>query len=195
MSSYTSTYSPQAMVAADDDRDFVVVWAAGADADGSGYGIFAQRFASDGTRLGTEFQVNSYSPGSQTQPSVASDGAGDFVVAWSDLSVLDGFNSGIFAQRFASTGAFLGTEFQVNSYTILDQIRPSVASDATGDFVIAWRGAYKQDGIRLGNLRAAVRRRRRIPGNRVPGQHLYDEQPVRCLRRLRRRRQFPRRLG
>ncbi len=191
VNTYTSTSFANPKVAADDDRDFVVVWTG---YDGGGAEIFGRRFASDGTFLGTEFQVNSYSPGSQIEPSVASDGTGDFVVAWSDLSVLDGFNSGIFAQRFASTGAFLGTEFQVNSYTILDQIRPSVASDATGDFVIAWRGAYKQDGSELGNLRAALRRRRSVPGNRVPGQYLHDGEPVRGFRRLRRPWQLPRRL-
>ena len=39
---------------------FVVVWDSGPGLDGESYGVFGQRFASNGTRLGAEFQVNTY---------------------------------------------------------------------------------------------------------------------------------------
>ena len=94
--------------------------------------------------LGAEFQVNSYTTSFQTYPSVAADADGDFVVAWSS-SGQDGSSFGIFARRFSSAGAPLATEFQVNSYTTSFQAFPSVAADADGDFVVAWRSSG-QDG-------------------------------------------------
>ncbi len=145
VNTYTSGYFRQPQVATDGARDFVVVWNAGPGIDGSGSGVFGQRFASNGDFLGTEFQINSYTMHDQQFPSVASDGAGDFVVAWSGSYKLDGDIDGVFAQRFGSNGDFLGTEFQVNTYTTSIQNEPSVASDAAGDFVIAWMGS-NQDG-------------------------------------------------
>ena len=117
VNTYTAGYFYTPVVAADDDRDFVVVWSAAYDIDGDATGVFGQRFASNGDFLGTEFQVNSYTQGYQFYPSVSSNGSGDFVVAWADSSNLDGNGFGVFAQRFASDGSFAGTEFQVNSYT------------------------------------------------------------------------------
>jgi hypothetical protein len=71
---------------------------------------------------------------------VASDANGDFVVVWEGSSSQDGSASGIFGQRFDSAGDTLGTEFRVNSYTTQGQYDPSVASDASGNFVVVWEG-------------------------------------------------------
>ena len=49
-------------------------------------------------------------------PSVASDAAGNFVVVW-DSADQDGSDVGVFGQRYASSGAPLGPEFRVNTYT------------------------------------------------------------------------------
>ena len=100
------------------------------------------------TRVGSEFQVNTYTTESQREPSVAFTGLGDFVVVWNS-HFQDGQESGIFGQRFSSTGAALGGEFQVNEFTLNDQSRPSVASSASGDFVVVWQSAG-QDSDDLG---------------------------------------------
>lgn len=71
-------------LAVDRKGNFVVVWAS-SDQDGSGYGIFAQRFAADGSRIGSEFQVNSYTTGDQRDPEVAAGSAGDFIVVWNSF--------------------------------------------------------------------------------------------------------------
>ena len=42
-----------------------------------------------------------------------------------------------------------GAEFPVNSYTTSDQGIPAVASDASGNFVVAW-SSYGQDGSGIG---------------------------------------------
>jgi hypothetical protein len=61
----------------------------------------------------------------------------------------DGNIFGIFGQRYDSSGVPLGQEFQVNSYTWLEQSFPSVASDANGNFVVIWY-SNSQDGSSFG---------------------------------------------
>ena len=71
------------------------------------------------------------------------DGSGGFAVVW--MSDQEGDQFGIFGQRFASTGAPLGPEFRVNTFTTDSQGPTAVASDAAGNFVVVWRSQY-QDG-------------------------------------------------
>jgi hypothetical protein len=113
---------------------FVVVWTQ--YSDGSANGIRGQRFAADASKLGSEFQVNATTTGSQDNASIAVSGSGNFVVAWN--SPQDGAYNGIMAQRFDAQGARLGAEFVVNTYTTYSQLNPRVASDVAGNFVIAW---------------------------------------------------------
>src|SRR5207247_7563998 len=40
--------------------------------------------------------------------------------------------------RYSSSGAPLGGEFRVNTYTAWDQEDPSVASDPDGNFIVTW---------------------------------------------------------
>jgi DNA-directed RNA polymerase subunit beta' len=60
--------------------DFIVVW--GSIQDGDSYGIYGQRYNALGGLVGSEFSVNTYTPGSQVTPVIAMDTDGDFVVAW-----------------------------------------------------------------------------------------------------------------
>src|SRR5206468_598967 len=77
-------------------------------------------------RVGLEFQVNTYMSSDQGAPDVATDGAGNFVVVWQ--SDQDGSYTGVFGQRYDSTGTAVGTEFQVNTYTTSQQGYPKVAA-------------------------------------------------------------------
>ena len=123
--------------AIDADGDFVVVWASNSQ-DGSGYGVYGQRYSSTGVALGSEFLVNTAAANNQTLPAVAMDADGDFVVTWQSNLGQDGSGEGIYAQRYSSTGAVLGSEFRVNSFTTGDQSLPAVACESNGDFVIVW---------------------------------------------------------
>ena len=79
---------------------FVVTWGSeGQDdpASPGNEGVFAQRYDSEGSRLGFEFQVNTYTTGSQDQPSAAVDGRDGFVIVWH--SPQDGSGNGIFGKR------------------------------------------------------------------------------------------------
>jgi hypothetical protein len=135
-------------VASDAAGNFVVAWHDGGypaqGADGSHYGVFAQRFAAGGARLGFEFQVNTHTIYSQIDPAVASDASGNFVVVWESF-YQDGSAHGVFAQRFAASGLPLGSEFRVNTYTLGVQSEPAVASDANGSFVVTWGGRAPGD--------------------------------------------------
>jgi len=99
--------------------------------------------ASAQTPVGNEFRVNSYTTHNQDLPSVASRSNGDFVVVWAS-NLEDGAMTGIYAQRFASSGAPIGPEFRVNSTTTDGQTSPKVAITG-GGFVVVWTSNL-QDG-------------------------------------------------
>lgn len=133
-------------VASDAAGNFVVVWQE-QNSGGLESEIVGQRFSNSGTALGPEFRVNTSTTGEQGPPSIASDASGNFVIVW--RSPQDGFAYGIFGQRFANSGAPLGTEFLVNTYTTGSQERPAVAADPLGNFIVTWDSAG-QDGSTLG---------------------------------------------
>jgi hypothetical protein len=132
-------------IASDATGNFVVVWQSDVQ-DGSGPGVFGQRYDAEGSRVGAEFRVNSYTTGAQAHPSVAAAGDGSFIVVWqSDRIEGIGLGQGVCARRYDPSGAPLGPEFQVNVYITGDQQVPKVASDAGGNFVVVWTSA-DQDG-------------------------------------------------
>jgi len=130
-------------VAVDGSGNFVVVWMSYTQ-DGSNWGVFGQRYASSGAALGPEFRANTYTTGAQAAPWVASDPSGNFVVVWQGDGQ-DGSSYGVFGQRYASSGAPLGPEFRLNTYSTASQSLPRVASDSSGNFVVVWR-SDTQDG-------------------------------------------------
>ena len=137
----STTYGQSApSAAADGNGSFLVVWS-DSGADGSGSGIFARRLDDRGTPLGSDFQVNSYTPDTQTSPAVAALSTSAFVVVWQSGGTVDhedGDLTGVYARRM-SESAFLGAAFRVNVYTTGAQSLPSVAADSTGAFVVVWQ--------------------------------------------------------
>ena len=163
MSAYTSggQLTPSVSAGA---SNFVVVWSSEAQ-DGSNYGMFGR------TAFSPEFQVNTFTTGEQGsyKSAVAMAADGRFVVVWQGAGVGDSF--GIFAQRFDANAAPTGPEFRVNVYTTNDQRRPSVASDAEGNFVVVWT-SYGQPG---GEDRDLVGRRFDAGGVAQGGEFLVNE--------------------
>jgi hypothetical protein len=144
----TAFYPQQPDIAVDSSGRFVVVWNSPGQ-DGEFSGIFARRFASDGTPAGDEFQVNTYTRTEQFSPAVGAASNGDFVVTWTStyfMNAQDGDLSGVFAQRFTSGGSQVGSEFQVNAYTLGSEHQPDVAVQPDGDFMIVWQQTPGQDG-------------------------------------------------
>lgn len=139
VNTHASSYQSEPVVAIAPNGDFVIVWHSHGQ-DGSGTGIYAQRYSASGSAQGAEFLVNTYTPGDQASPSVAYDDAGDFLISWFSNGQ-DGSAEGIYAQRFAADGTRLGGEFRVNTTTAGTQGRnPGLASWGAGNYVIGWHG-------------------------------------------------------
>ena len=73
----------------------------------------------------------SVSDDSASEISVATNGSGQFVVAWNG-------GSGIMARKFDATGTPLTDELQVNSDDDESPDMPSVGMDDAGNFVVVW---------------------------------------------------------
>jgi len=175
VNSYTTSTQEFSTVSMDAAGNFVVTWSSSGQ-DGSGFGVYAQRYNAAGVAQGGEFKVNSYTTSDQVSSTVAMDAAGDFVVVWSSNGQ-DGSSGGVYAQRYNAAGVAQGGEFQVNTYTTSTQRFSTVATDAAGDFVVTW-SSYGPGRKQLRRLRPAVQRGGGGPGGRVQGQHLHDEQPA-----------------
>jgi cysteine-rich repeat protein len=147
VNSYTTDSQAYASVAARPHGDFVIVWRSSGQ-DGSGTGIFARRFAQDGTPGGPEFQVNTYTTGHQNVPAVAVSDAGDFLVAW-ESEGQDGSDRGVFAQWYDREGKPVGTEFWLNSHTDDTQEGATVALGPGANAAVAW-DSNGQDGSGFG---------------------------------------------
>jgi hypothetical protein len=149
VNTYTTDHQYHPSVAMDSDGDFLVVWdSKGSHGPDTNNSIQGQRFAADGTPLGSEFQVNSYITGSQEYPDVtlASDGA--FAVVWASTGS-SGPDVGWSVQmrRLSSDGMLVGQDFQVNSYTSGSQFHPAVSTTPSKEIVVVWEGHYDHPGF------------------------------------------------
>jgi hypothetical protein len=126
------------------DGGFVVIWGTfDSNQDGSGSALKGQLFDSAGSKVGTEFLVNSAASGSQFTASVATLQNGNFVVTWANsvtdpIPPMSGGNDGISARIFSPYGAPIGGEFQVDTSGSTSLFAPAVTALANGGFVISW---------------------------------------------------------
>jgi len=130
-------------VAALDNGGFVISWTALAQ-DGSGFGIFGQRYDAAGNKAGGEFLINTTTAGSQQENNVTALHDGGFVVTWKS-SGQDGSGDGVYGQRYDATGNKAGGEFLINTTTAGDQNGCHVTALNGGGFVATW-ASYGQDG-------------------------------------------------
>jgi hypothetical protein len=85
--------------------DYMIVWTSMGQ-DGSREGVFGQFVHNNASPVGGEFQVNTTTISRQIQPVVTSDGAGQFLVAWSSYTGAPN-NFDLFAQRYLNVAALL----------------------------------------------------------------------------------------
>ncbi len=147
VNTYTTGTQQYSAIAALAGGGFVVTWSS-LSQDGSSYGIYGQRYTAAGTADGSEFSVNTYSVGQQSYASVAALAGGGFVVTWTSFGQ-DGSGAGIYGQRFNAAGVADGSEFSVNTDTIVDQVQSVIAALAGGGFVVTWT-SEDQDGSGYG---------------------------------------------
>ena len=113
------------------DGGYIVVWIDNNGLDGSGQGIFGQRFNAGGAKVGPEFLVNTTTSGDQFSPSIAVAPNGSFIIAWEG----PGTSIDVWAQRFSSTGVKIGTEFLLNTTVSGNQRYPEIQFYPNGSFV------------------------------------------------------------
>jgi hypothetical protein len=153
VNTYTTNRQVNPSVASDARGNFVVVWDS-VRQEGSGYGVFAQRFSADGTLRGDEFRVNTNTTSPQMFSSVAGDASGNFIVVWEQMVLPQILFDGPFGQRFDSSGVPVGAEFRVPPFTkaLLFPMQPTVAMAPGGGFVVTWKSDNALDGSGQGVL-------------------------------------------
>ncbi len=123
---------------------FVIVWESW---DNNGTAITdselsylaAQIYDANGSKVGSEFQVNTNSESFISRSSVTTLNNGNFVVTWHIYGVE------VYAQIFTENGDKIGGEFQVNTYEYSDQDQPSVTALSNGGFVVSWTSHDSDD--------------------------------------------------
>lgn len=130
-------------VAMTDTGEFLIVWqsAGSFGTDDDLRSIQARLYANDGTPDGPEFQVNDYIASDQAGAEVAAGPDGEYVVTWFNVSGSAGTDQdgrSVQAQMISSIGAFVGAEFQVNTFTTSHQHDASAAIGPLGEFTIVW---------------------------------------------------------
>ncbi|KAJ3446878.1 dystroglycan-related [Anaeramoeba flamelloides] len=135
---------------------FVICWQSDQQ-DDSGNGVYAQMFDSnsnEANKIGSEFQVNTFTDGGQQSPAIASIGANreKFVITWQSNNQ-DGYSYGVYGQVYDSNddgGTKATSEFLVNTQTSDIQKSTSIFSigaraNGKEQFVISWQ-SLNQDG-------------------------------------------------
>ncbi|MES9914680.1 MAG: Ig-like domain-containing protein [Candidatus Thiodiazotropha sp. 4PDIV1] len=126
--------------------DFVVVWES-SNQDGSGKGVYSQRYDASGNALGTETQVHTATTNNQSDPKVSALSDGGYIVVWESEA------SGSYevkAQQFDAAGGTVGAEFQINTTTSSSQDNSAVALLTDGSYVVVWESSGDQDGDSTG---------------------------------------------
>ena len=130
-SSYQKADSHAESVTALPDGGFVVAWT---DYSGATAEVVGQRFASDGSFVGSEFTINSTAAGYQFISSMASLNDGGWVVTWSGY---DG-STHLFAQRYAADGTAVGGEERIVSNIMSTSYNSDIVALNDGGYLITW---------------------------------------------------------
>jgi hypothetical protein len=140
-----STFASTAPVATSlADGGWLVTWSSALQ-DGDGLGIYQQRYNKNGTRVGVEERVNTFSQGDQVAPAVAGLADGGWVTVWHHNQLLDGDE--VYVQRHGSDGEPIGGEDVVTmSWTTGDQTKASVTSLTDGGWLVTWQGPGEEGG-------------------------------------------------
>ncbi|MGE5478357.1 MAG: Ig-like domain-containing protein [Bacteroidales bacterium] len=135
------------------DGGFLAVWDTfdPASGDASLGSIAAQRFAADGSKVGTEYRLNTTTTGGQWSPALVRLQNGTLVAVWSNATTTQGSGRGDVSGRIlAADGTPLSAEFKVNvgqaDLTWSSEGAPSVIALASGGFLVSWVSYEAQAG-------------------------------------------------
>jgi subtilisin-like proprotein convertase family protein len=138
VNTHTSNYQGGASISTLSDGGFIITWSS-LEQDGSGSGIYGQRYDNQGDPVGDEFQVNTYTDGSQKGGAVAGLVDGGFVIAWESESQ----NGGVYGQQYDSNSQPVGNEFEISTgVRMVDtQHAPEITALPDGGYIVTWESA------------------------------------------------------
>lgn len=148
----TAGSQTNAHVAATSDGGFVILWDDDSGLDGSGQGVYGQRFNAGGIPQAANFLVTTTTASVQYQNAVAGY-TGGFATTW--ISFTSG-SYDVYLQRWDNAGAKVGTETLISktpgAATVQagTQQNPDIAARANGDLVIVWTDQSSNDGSGYG---------------------------------------------
>lgn len=133
-------------VATRSDGSFLSAWYTepGTALDGDSRAVLGRWFDSAGRPIGSDFVVNTYTTGSQSDTAIACAPSPNCLVVW-DSSGQDGSRSGVFGQIFDDPGSAVGSELAINQFTTNFQGDADIAAFPNG-FVVVWESGADQDG-------------------------------------------------
>jgi len=133
-------------VAAFADGSFVVAWHSSIEAGQTSKGIYARRFAADGSAIGPEFLVNATTSGDQTWPDVAIRADKGYVVSWTSEGQ-DANSQAVVDQILLASAVKSGPEILVNTEQNSAQnkgVSAGFGLSKGGEWVTTWV-SYNQD--------------------------------------------------
>jgi len=125
-------------IAMDSSGAYVVVWES-YDQDTDGYGIYLQRYNSDGSTNGSETLVNSSTTaGDQRYPDVAMAPTGEHIVTWMSYSEDEVDTWGIYHRSYDAAGSTVLTNVNTNTNDTHQQKFPKIDIGTGGNGVVVW---------------------------------------------------------
>jgi hypothetical protein len=132
-------------VAMNNSGEFVVVWMQD-DIYHTSNLVMARQYDAEGTAKPDPCEVSTTAFYSLTRPSVGTDEAGRFVVAW-DAHPQSASEDDIFARLYAANGTAMGDEFVVSATVEYGQHNPAVSMNGAGALVVVWQSDSDANGV------------------------------------------------
>ncbi|MCS6622547.1 Ig-like domain-containing protein [Roseibacterium beibuensis] len=142
VNAYTTGTQSQSSVAALADGGYLITWVS-AGQDGSGTGVYAQRYDRLGQKVGAEHRVNELTAGDQQNTAVLAMEAGGWLIAWKG-PITGQANTGIYVRRYDADGQASPTQLVTDA--AYDQTyggafnhgAPTLGALPDGGFVVGW---------------------------------------------------------
>ena len=132
----TESTQSQPTVAVADDGSHIIFWRS-KDQDGSGFGVYAQRYNSAGNEVGDEFRINEETNSNQDQAYAAYHSNGNLMVIWQSENQ-DGAAGEIYARVYDDEFNDISNgEFRVNTVIAGWQNTARIAAAPSG-FIVVW---------------------------------------------------------
>ena len=146
INSDTERSNAPSSIAVADDGTFLVVWGrSGPLGDPPPVEARGRVFDAQGEARSDELAFSAEGWG----PVAAADPNDSFLVVWSDASVAPASGSEIVAQRWGSDGQPLSAVEILNTSALGSQYWPGLATDPSGDTLVAWRDFQEDDQYNL----------------------------------------------